>query len=179
MTKVLPTLASAVALFQHQRRLGERAMSQLTDAELRQALAPGTNSIAVIVKHMSGNMRSRWTDFLHSDGEKPDRNREQEFADDFADRGEIVAAWDRGWDCVFSALADLIESDLQHTVTIRGEPHSVIHAIHRQLDHYGYHVGQIVLMARILAGDRWQHLSIAPGQSAQFNRQMDENWRST
>lgn len=176
MTKELATLASARALFRRQKDLAEQAMAQLTDDEVRRPLVPGTNSIAVIVKHMGGNMRSRWTDFLTSDGEKPDRNREREFVDDFASRAEMQAYWESGWQALFAALEPLTDTDLARTVTIRGEPHSVIHAIHRQLDHYAYHVGQIVLVARILAGDRWRHLSIPPGGSEAYNRRMSNPW---
>lgn len=176
MTRQLSPLASAVAMFRRQKELAEGAIGQLDDEQLRRAIAPGTNSVAVIMKHMAGNMRSRWSDFLTSDGEKPDRDRESEFVDDFASRGALDGHWESGWRCLFDALAPLTDADLARTVTIRGEPHSVIHAIDRQLDHYGYHVGQIVLIAKILCGERWQSLSIPPGDSAAFNRKMEAEW---
>ena len=112
------------------------------------------------MKHMAGNMRSRWTDFLTSDGEKPWRARDSEFIDEFATRVELSAFWDAGWECLFATLSTLTADDLAKTVHIRGEPFSVIDAIMRQIDHYGYHVGQIVMIARILAKDQWKTLTI-------------------
>ena len=144
-------------------------MAQVTDEQLTQELDQEMNSIALIVKHMAGNMRSRWTDFLVSDGEKPDRNRDSEFVDPPTDRAALMAVWDQGWKYVFDALEPLTEPDLQRTVTIRGEPHTVARAIHRQLSHYGYHVGQIVMTARILCEGEWQTLTIPRGGSKAFN----------
>lgn len=163
-------LQSARSKFAAQKMMAERAFGQNDDTQIRQALSPETNSVAVIMKHMAGNMLSRWTDLLTSDGEKPWRHRDQEFVDDFADRAELIADWEKGWTCLFDTLDSLTDADLLRAVTIRGEPHTVIDAIVRQLDHYGYHVGQIVLISRILAGDKWEVLTIPRGGSEEFNR---------
>jgi hypothetical protein len=167
----IPFLDEALRTFRSQKDLADRAIAQVGDADLRRPLDRNTNSIAVIMKHMAGNMISRWTDLLTSDGEKPDRNRDDEFVDRFTDRAEILAYWNRGWAALFHALQALQPADLGRIVLIRGEPHTVIRAIDRQIAHYGYHVGQIVLIARILAGDHWTTLTIARGQSAEYNRQ--------
>jgi hypothetical protein len=165
-------LHSAIDTFRKQKDLAERAMVQLTDEQLHQALDANTNSIAVIAKHMAGNMRSRWTDFLTSDGEKPWRNRDDEFVDTFRSRQELMEAWEHGWSVLLNSLASLAPGDLEQQICIRGEPHSVPLAILRQLDHYGYHVGQIVLIARILAKDRWRVLTIPRGESQQYNERV-------
>ncbi len=156
-------LRCALTTFQSQKRLAERAILQLTDEQLRTPVVENTNSIAVIMKHMAGNMLSRWTEFLTTDGEKPWRHRDNEFVDDFTSREELMGFWKRGWSCLMATLEALTVDDLTKTVTIRGEPHTAILAVHRQLDHYGYHVGQIVLIARVLAKDKWITLSIPPG----------------
>lgn len=158
--------------FGGQKSLAERALSQLGDEQLHAAAAPGMNSIAVIMRHLSGNMASRWTDFLASDGEKPWRERDREFVDDQLDRAALMRRWEDGWRCVFDALSALSDADLGRTVMIRGQAHSVARAIARQIDHYGYHTGQIVTFARILAGKNWKHLSVPPGGSAAFNASM-------
>jgi hypothetical protein len=165
-------LKDAVAVFHQYKRLGERAMEQVTDEQLFIALDPEANSIAIVVKHMAGNMRSRWTDFLTTDGEKPGRNRDSEFVDPAASRQALLAEWENGWSHVFSALEQLTEADLGRTVTIRGEAHSVMQAINRQLAHYPHHVGQIVLLAKHFACDRWQSLSVPRNRSAEFNRKV-------
>ncbi|MEM7164291.1 MAG: DUF1572 family protein [Planctomycetota bacterium] len=167
-------IASAVAQFRSLRRLAEGAMTQLDDRELREVPAggAGNNSVAVVVKHMAGNMRSRWTDFLTTDGEKPDRNRDQEFVDDFESRAAVEQAWEQGWTCVFAALEPLTDDQLGQIVTIRGEAHSVLEAVHRQLTHYSYHTGQIVSTARWFLGERWQSLSISRGGSEAYNAEM-------
>lgn len=165
-------LAEALAVFRSQKDLADRAIDQVSDANLRLALDANTNSIAVIIKHVAGNMISRWSDFLSSDGEKPDRRRDDEFNDTFGSRREALACWERGWETLFATLESLTPADLAKTVTIRGEPHSVIRAIDRQLSHYGYHVGQIVLIARILAGDAWTTLTIPRGESASYNQRV-------
>jgi hypothetical protein len=163
-------LAEAIKVFRSQKDLAERAIAQVRDDDLHRPLDGHTNSIAIIMKHMGGNMISRWTDFLASDGEKPDRRRDDEFIDRFASRDEVMNHWNRGWRTLFDTLDSLTSADLNKTVLIRGEPHSVIRAIDRQLSHYGYHVGQIVLIARILAGDGpWNTLTIARGKSAEYN----------
>jgi hypothetical protein len=160
--------------FKAYKEMAEKAFGQVSDAQLHQPLDENTNSIAVIVKHMSGNLRSRFTDFLTSDGEKPDRDRDSEFVDDFPDRRAILAIWEDGWRCLFDALSPLADSDLNKTITIRGEPHSVIDALLRQLSHHSYHTGQIVQLARFLAKDKWIVLTIPRGGSRQFNAAMDE-----
>jgi len=147
-------------------------MEQVTDAQLFAILDDEANSIAIIVKHMTGNMRSRWTDFLTTDGEKPDRNRDSEFIDPPATRDALMAEWEHGWSCVFQALEPLSDSDLGRTITIRAEAHSVMQAINRQLAHYPYHVGQIVLLAKHYAGGEWKSLSVPRNQSAEFNRKV-------
>ncbi|MGD8395321.1 MAG: DUF1572 family protein [Candidatus Eiseniibacteriota bacterium] len=157
--------------FRRLEELAGRALDQIDDAAYFRTLDDDGNSIAVLVKHLAGNMRSRWTDFLTTDGEKPDRDRDSEFVitgrDDRATLTERAAA---GWRCLEAALAPLGTPDLERTVTIRGEPHTVLEAVSRQLTHYGYHVGQIVLLARHWAGDRWQTLSVPRGGSRAFNR---------
>lgn len=162
-------LKDAAALFHYYKKLAERGMAQVPDEALFTIPDPESNSIAIIIKHLAGNMRSRWTDFLSTDGEKPDRNRDSEFVSPPASRAELLALWEAGWNYLFAALDSLSEFDLSRTVTIRGEPHSVLQAINRQLAHYPYHVGQIVFLARHFSGGQWTSLSVPRGQSAAFN----------
>ncbi len=162
-------LEDSLALFRYYKKLAERAMEQVTDEQLFAALDEETNSIGIVVKHMAGNMRSRWTDFLTTDGEKPGRNRDAEFVDPPATRKALLEEWEDGWSCVFRALEPLSDADLGRTVTIRGEAHSVIQAINRQVAHYAHHVGQIVMLAKHFAHDRWQPLSVPRNRSAEFN----------
>jgi uncharacterized damage-inducible protein DinB len=164
------TLTSAIEKFRAQKNLADRAIEQLDDDALRRPLDENTNSIAVIMKHMAGNMRSRWTEFLTTDGEKEWRRRDTEFVDAFEDRRALLDDWERGWSCLLDTMTGLRPSDLTREVTIRGEPHTVIRAIHRAIDHYGYHIGQIVQLARFLARDNWTVLSIPRGQSEEYNR---------
>jgi Protein of unknown function (DUF1572) len=171
-------LEDARELFHQSKKLADRAMEQVTSEQLFTPLDPETNSIAVIVKHLSGNMRSRWTDFLTTDGEKPDRNRDGEFVDPPQTRQALLETWEDGWSRLFTALESLSEADLVRTVTIRGEPHSVVQAINRQVAHYSLHVGQIVLLARHFAGHRWKSLSVPRNQSAEFNREVAAGHRS-
>lgn len=168
----------SVAIFRQYQRLGERAIAQCPDVQLTAALDDESNSIAILVKHLAGNMRSRWTDFLTSDGEKPDRDRDSEFEAPPATRGELVALWDRGWSVLWDALGSLTDDDLTKTITIRGEPHSVMQAINRQVAHYAYHVGQIVFLAKHFAGSTWTSLSVPKKQSAQFNAEVSVGKRS-
>jgi uncharacterized damage-inducible protein DinB len=154
-------LEDALAVFRQYKKLGEGAIAQVDDAELTAVLDNEMNSIAQVVKHMAGNMRSRWTDFLTTDGEKPDRNRDSEFVEAPATREALMAMWESGWDCVWRALGPLTDADMGRTVTIRGEPHSVMQAINRQLTHYAYHVGQIVMLAKHFKGEEWKTLSMA------------------
>jgi hypothetical protein len=165
-------LADALSLFRYYKRLAERAMDQVTDEQLFTVLDPEANSIATIVKHMAGNMRSRWTDFLTTDGEKPTRDRDTEFVDPPAARKDLLAQWEDGCSRLFAAIEPLTDADLSRTVTIRGEAHSVMQAINRQLTHYPHHVGQIVLLAKHFACDHWQSLSVPRNQSAEFNRKV-------
>jgi len=140
--------------------MAERAIAQVSDEQLTQTIDPEANSIAVIMKHIAGNMRSRWTDFLTTDGEKPDRDRDSEFERPPATRAELLRVWEDGWSRVFTALEPLSDADLTRTVMIRGEAHSVIQAIIRQLTHYAAHIGQIVLLAKHFQSDRWKTLSM-------------------
>jgi hypothetical protein len=165
-------LADSLDLFRYYKRLAERAMEQVTDAQLFAALDDESNSIAIVVKHMAGNMKSRWRDFLTTDGEKPDRERDSEFVDPPATREALLQMWEDGWNVVFGALEPLSDADLGRTVTIRGEAHSVMQAINRQVAHYAHHVGQIVMLAKHLARDRWQSLTIPRNRSAEFNVKM-------
>jgi hypothetical protein len=165
-------IKDSLAVFRQCKQLAERAMEQVTDQQLFVTLDPESNSIAIIVKHMVGNMRSRWTDFLTTDGEKTNRNRDSEFVDAPATRSDLLAAWEDGWNCVFNAIEPLTDADLGRAVTIRGEAHSVMQAINRQLAHYSQHVGQIVMLAKHFAGDGWQSLSVPRNRSAEFNRKV-------
>ncbi|HXS93828.1 MAG TPA: DUF1572 domain-containing protein [Candidatus Limnocylindrales bacterium] len=162
----------ALTLFRYYKTLAERAIAQVTDGQLFLTLDDEANSIAVIMKHMAGNMRSRWTDFLTTDGEKPDRARDTEFIAPPATREALLRMWEDGWSRVFTALEPLTDADLSRTIAIRGEAHSVMQAVNRQLAHYPHHVGQIVLLAKHFAHDRWQSLSIPRNRSADFNRQV-------
>ena len=165
-------LEDARALFRYYKKLADRAMQQVADEQLFITLDEEANSIAIVVKHLAGNMRSRWSDFLTSDGEKPDRNRDAEFADPPETREALLAVWEGGWACLFQALESLADADLGRTVTIRGEAHSVTQAINRQLAHYPYHVGHIVLLAKHFACEKWQSLSVPRNKSAEFNRKV-------
>lgn len=162
-------LEDARAVFHQYKRLAEAAIAQISDEQLYATLDAEMNSIAVMMKHMAGNMRSRWTDFLTSDGEKPDRNRETEFEAPPSTRAALLDMWETGWSRVFAALEPLHEEQLASIVTIRGERHAVIQAVNRQVAHYAYHVGQIVFLAKHWVGPQWRSLSIPRGKSAQFN----------
>lgn len=165
----------ATDLLRYYKTLCERAMAQCPDADLFTALDAEANSIAIIVKHMAGNMRSRWRDFLTADGEKPDRNRDTEFEDPPKTRAELSELWERGWRYVFDALGALTDDDLTKTVTIRSVPHSVMQAINRQVAHYAHHAGQIVFLGKhfaVKATGRWESLSVPRGQSKQFTSQV-------
>jgi len=162
-------LQSLVQLFASYKALGERAIAQVDDAALFEQDAAQSNSIAILVKHLRGNMLSRWTDFLTTDGEKDWRDRDAEFEDDIHSRDELLGRWEEGWSCVFGALDLLTEEDLHRTVYIRQQAHSVPEAIYRQLAHYAYHVGQIVYLGKLHAGNSWMSLSIPRGGSKAFN----------
>lgn len=165
-------LTGAIATGESLKRLAERAIEQVSDSDLHRALDANTNTIAVIGKHLAGNMRSRWTNFLTEDGEKPWRQRDDEFVDDGASRDELLANWQSGWQCFFDALRRLAPDDLTRTVHVRGRPQTAAGAILGQLAHYGQHVGQILLIARVLAGDSWTVLTIprGSGESDRYNR---------
>jgi uncharacterized damage-inducible protein DinB len=171
-------LKDSMDVFRYYKKLGERAMAQCPDEGLFTTLDAESNAIAIIVKHMAGNMRSRWTDFLATDGEKPDRHRDTEFEEPPTTRAELMEVWERGWKHIFDALQPLTDADLTRTITIRTEPHSVMQAINRQVAHYSYHVGQIVYLARHAAGDKWQTLTIPKKKSSEFNRQVASGERS-
>ena len=160
----------ALEMFRYYKTLAERAMAQVADNRLFASIDEENNSIAIVVKHMAGNMRSRWKDFLTTDGEKPDRNRDSEFEDPPESRKALLQLWEDGWNEVFSALQPLSDADLGRTITIRGEPHSVMQAVNRQVAHYAHHVGQIVMLAKHFAHDRWQSLSVPRNRSAEFNQ---------
>jgi uncharacterized damage-inducible protein DinB len=165
-------IEDSIALFRFYKKMAEGAMEQVTDEQLFATLDEEMNSIAIIVKHMTGNMRSRWTDFLTSDGEKPDRNRDTEFVEPPATREELLKRWNEGWDSVFHALDPLTDSDLERKVEIRGEPHSVMQAINRQIAHYAYHCGQIVFLAKHFKASEWKSLSVPRNESAEFSRKV-------
>jgi hypothetical protein len=151
------------------KRLAEGAMAQLEDADFMVRLDPEANSVAILVKHMAGNMRSRFTDFLSSDGEKPNRFRDQEFElTSESTRAEVMNLWEAGWACVFAAIEGLKPEDVMRTVTIRGEPHTVLQAMNRQIAHYAHHTGQIVFLAKHLRSNTWKSLSIPRGKSEEF-----------
>jgi hypothetical protein len=161
-------------LFRYYKKLAERAIEQCPDEGLFTILDSESNSIAIIVKHMAGNMRSRWTNFLTSDGEKPDRNRDSEFAEPPKTRSELLAIWGQGWKYLFDALEPLTDADLARTVTIRTEPHSVMQAINRQMGHYTYHLGQIAFLAKHFAAQsgKWTALTVPREKSAEFNARV-------
>jgi len=171
-------LQDSLAVFHYYKKLGENAIAQCPDEGLFQALDAESNSIAIIVKHLAGNMRSRWTDFLTSDGEKPDRNRDSEFESPATTREELLKQWEAGWGQVFSALEPLNDADITRTITIRTEPHSVMQAINRQIAHYSYHVGQIVFLAKHFAADDWTALTIPRKRSADFNAAVASGQKS-
>ena len=167
-----PILSVAIDELQKIKKLADKSIEQLSDAQLHATIDPEANSVAILMRHMAGNMRSRWINFLASDGEKPDRMRDREFEDPGQSRAELMAEWEHGWQCVFDALTPLNDADLQRTVMIRGEAHSVYKAISRQVAHYAGHAYQIPLLAKHMQGANWKTLSIPRGQSEEFNRRM-------
>ncbi len=162
-------LKDSLAVLRYYKKLGETAMAQCPDSGLVAELDGQSNSIAVIVKHLHGNMLSRWTDFLTTDGEKPTRDRDGEFATPPQTRVEILSSWETGWKCFLGALEGLNDGDITKTVRIRGEQHSVMQAINRQVAHYSYHIGQIAYLARHFAGQNWKSLTIPKNKSKDFN----------
>ncbi len=166
--------ASSLKFFRYYMQLGENAMAQLSDEQLHATLAPDSNSIAVIVQHMVGNMHSRWDNFLTSDGESATRDRDLEFVDLHESQAALMRRWEGGWAALFAALERMTDTDWTRSVTIRGEHLSVIEAVQRQLAHYPHHVGRIVILARAMRGVDWQNLSVARGQSAAFTAAVSE-----
>jgi len=169
-------LADAIASFRSYKKLADKAIAQVTDEELFVTLDEESNSIAVVMKHLAGNMFSRWTDFLTSDGEKPERNRDMEFViESNTTRDDVISYWERGWKCVFDAIEPLMPADFTRRVIIRGQEHTIVQAINRQLTHYSYHIGQIVFLAKHFRSSEWQSLSIPRNRSAAFNKFLDES----
>jgi len=162
-------LSTTITQFKHYKDLAEKAMAQLDDTSLLHEVEGADNSLTVIVKHLNGNMLSRWTNFLSEDGEKPWRRRDEEFEHSALTRNQLMELWEEGWQCMFSTLESLSDSELGQTVHIRGEASSAMDAIIRQLMHYSYHIGQIILLCKQQAGDTWQSLSIPRGGSAAYN----------
>lgn len=162
--------ADTLTSFRNYKLLAERAIEQVSDEEFFATIDEEANSIAVIVKHIAGNLRSRWTDFLTSDGEKPDRNRDSEFEMMGDTRESLMKFWEDGWQTLFNAIEPLTPEDFSKTITIRGEPHTVVEAINRQLTHYSYHIGQIVLLAKHFRSAEWKSLSVPKNKSAEFNQ---------
>lgn len=162
-------LSSVKKQFEYYKSLGEKTFEQLSFQELKKEFSTDSNSIAIIVKHLSGNMLSRWTNFLTEDGEKTWRHRDNEFVDSLASREEFVLIWNKGWDCLLSTVNSLTNEDLSKIIYIRNEGHTVVEAINRQLMHYAYHIGQIVLIGKQIKSEQWKSLSIPKGESSAYN----------
>ncbi|MGH9942270.1 MAG: DUF1572 family protein [Pyrinomonadaceae bacterium] len=166
-------LEDSLKVFRNYKRMAEQSFAQVSDEEFFRAIDPEANSIAVIVRHLAGNMRSRWTDFLNTDGEKPDRQRDTEFEmNTETTRAEVLRWWEEGWRLTFAALEPLTPEDFDRPITIRGEPYTVVMAINRQIAHYASHIGQIILLAKHFKSAQWESLSIPRGQSEQFTQRM-------
>jgi hypothetical protein len=165
-------LEDAISQFRKMKQLAEKALLQVSDEEFFVLLDEESNSLALTVKHISGNLRSRWTDFLTSDGEKEWRKRDTEFILDNDSRTSLMQAWEEGWQILFHALTPLQVADFAKKIIIRGEPHSIVQAINRQLTHYGYHIGQIVFLAKHLKSTEWKTLSVARNKSEEFRQKM-------
>ena len=171
-------LDDALRRFRDYKQLAERAFAQISDEEFFRTLDEESNSIAINMKHLAGNMISRWTDFLTTDGEKPERNRDLEFVMlPETSKDDMLAYWERGWQCVFDAVEPLQPEDLMRTIRVRGQDHTVVQAINRQLAHYAYHVGQIVFLAKHFKSSEWQSLSVPKNRSAEFNAQFQNRQR--
>jgi hypothetical protein len=164
-------LTSIRKQFEYYKMLGEKAMSQVPDEQLFYQPNEESNSIAILVNHLAGNMLSRFTDFLTTDGEKEWRNRDEEFLNPFQDRKQLMAQWSKGWTCLFNALDQLTPGDLEKIIYIRNDGHTVTEALNRQLAHYPYHIGQMVFIAKMLKNEEWQSLSIARNKSTDYNKQ--------
>ncbi|WP_431107625.1 DUF1572 family protein [Winogradskyella poriferorum] len=164
-------LESSIKQFEYYKILGDKTFDQLTFEELQNEFTKDSNSIAIIVKHIVGNMLSRWTNFLTEDGEKEWRMRDEEFIDSFHSKEELINAWNEGWDCLFTAIRPLKNEDLERIIYIRNQGHTVVEAINRQMMHYAYHVGQIVFLGKLTKGKNWQSLSIPRGKSKDYNQE--------
>ena len=164
-------LSSVLKQFQYYKSLGDKTFDLLSFSEIQKELATDSNSIAIIAKHMVGNMLSRWTNFLVEDGEKEWRHRDKEFEDTYTSKEELIENWDKGWKCLFDAIKPLNENDLERIIYIRNQGHTVTEAINRQLAHYSYHIGQIVFLGKVLKGEHWQSLSIPKGDSTKYNKE--------
>ncbi len=165
-------LQSAIKRLSYYKELGDKTFTQLTEADFHYQPNEASNNIAIIMQHMAGNMLSRWTNFLTTDGEKEWRKRDSEFEEQQMNKEQLIAFWEKGWQCCMGAITALTAEDLLKTIYIRGEGLLVTDAINRQLAHYPYHVGQIIYLAKIITNNNWQNLSIAKGASTQFNQQM-------
>lgn len=173
-------LTDALQTFRDYKTLAERAFAQIADEDFFKTIDAESNSIAVNMKHLAGNMLSRWTDFLTSDGEKPERNRDLEFVMlPKTTKDDMIAYWEQGWKCVFDAVEPLKPEDLMRTISIRGQDHTVIQAINRQLAHYAYHVGQIVYLAKHFKSSEWQSLSVPRNRSGEFNVDLEQKMKES
>ncbi len=168
-------LADAIQSFRNYKKLADKSIAQVSDEEFFRLIDAEANSIAIIVKHIAGNLRSRWSDFLTSDGEKADRNRDNEFINDNDSRESLLEFWEKSWQILFDSIEPLTVEDFAKTVTIRGQSHTICEAINRQLTHYAYHIGQIVFLAKHFRSKNWQTLSVAKNKSNEFNNFMAEN----
>ncbi len=162
--------------FEYYKMLGDKSFEQLLDEQIFWQFNEESNSIAIIIKHVAGNMLSRWTNFLTEDGEKPWRTRDEEFVNTFKTKLEVLEYWEKGWKCLFDALNQINDENLYSTIYIRNEAHSVIDAVFRQLAHYPYHIGQIVYIAKMMKNDDWKTLSIARNKSQEFNSEMENQF---
>ncbi|MFK7832660.1 MAG: DUF1572 family protein [Winogradskyella sp.] len=171
-------LSSSIKQFEYYKSLGDKTISLLTIEELKKTFNDDSNSIAIIVKHLAGNMLSRWTNFLSEDGEKAWRKRDDEFTDDFYSKADVLNSWNKGWTCLFEAIQPLAQNDLEQIIYIRNQGHTVTEAINRQMMHYAYHVGQIVFLGKLIKGNDWQSLSISKGQSKTYNKHKFEQDKS-
>jgi Protein of unknown function (DUF1572) len=167
-------LTSAIKRLSYYKELGDKTFTQLSETDFHYQPNEASNSIALIIQHMAGNMLSRWTDFLTTDGEKEWRNRDGEFEQQDMNKEQLIAFWNKGWNCCLNAIKSLTEEDLLKTVTIRNEGLTVADAINRQLAHYPYHVGQIIFLGKIITGNNWQNLSIPKGSSDSYNKNIQQ-----
>lgn len=164
--------------FLYYKELGDKSFAQLTDEQLFWQYNEESNSIAIIVKHLAGNMLSRWTNFLTDDGEKEWRNRDAEFVNTFKTKSEVLDYWEKGWNCLFTALAQITDENITSTIYIRGEAHTIFDAVLRQISHYPYHIAQIVYIGKMIKNTDWKTLSIARNKSADFNQEMHSKFES-